>query len=326
MARISRKTMPRKVNVKVLVWLVGTLAVSSAGVHFLHAYQVHHHAGSLFEQAERAQEGGKFREAADYLARYLAYQPADTGALVRYALLLDKLADGPGAHYRAFALLEQAVRREPDRGDLREQAAGLAIGLFRFDDAARHLEALLKTRPGQADVEYSLGWCQESMGNYAQAVSSYRQALRHGPSNLAGYQHLANLLNDRMERPQQAAQVLDDMVAANPEAAEAYLHRARYRQRIRALPEAWADLIQARRLAPNDTQVIRAGAKVALARGDLDESLNWVLRGLELHPTDAQLLSVLAELDRRWRQPTSKGEPSTAPGGLRRRLDSRPAQ
>src|SRR4051812_16122422 len=107
----------RRVNVKLLGQLLGSLLVLAVGVHFLHAYQVRRNAGNLLGQADRAGEQGHLERAADYLKRYLGFVPGDTEALAKYGLMLadDRLATTGKARLRAFLALQQVVLREPDR-------------------------------------------------------------------------------------------------------------------------------------------------------------------------------------------------------------------
>jgi tetratricopeptide (TPR) repeat protein len=258
--------MRRKLNLPLLTGVLAGLVLAGAGLHFLHEYQVRHNAGVLLRQADGAAALGQLRQAAAYLRQYLAYEPKDTAVLARYALTLDKLAQTPDEHYQAWLLLEQAVRREPGRSDLREESARLALSLYRYEEAARHLEALLRATPANAELAYALGWCREAAGEYARAVAAYGQAARHDPKCVEAYQRQADLLETRLERPEQAGKVLDRMVAANPQSSQAYLIRARHRQRLGSLEEAWADLGRARELA-------WLGAEVALKRHDPERAV-----------------------------------------------------
>jgi tetratricopeptide (TPR) repeat protein len=310
--------MPRRLNVKFLLWVLGGLLAAGAGTHFLHEFQVKRNAAALRERAEMALADGQLRQAVSYLSQYLDYEPGDTDALAQYALARDALADSPSAHYQAWLLLEQAVRRAPDRADLREHAVRLALGLYRYDDAARHLQVLLQAAPARADLEYSLGWCEENDGHYAQAEAAYRRAVAHDPAFLAGYRRLAGVLHLHLERPEQAVKVLDDMVAANPKSVGAYLARAGFRHRLGAEDEAWADVTRARQLAPNHPDVLVTGAEVARARGDLASARAYLRRGLDLHPRDLRLYWLLASLDQQ------AGRTEDAVAALRRGLEKVP--
>jgi hypothetical protein len=74
----------------------------------------------------------------DYLHRYLSYVPEDSDALARYGLLLDKSAESPRARSRALDVLQQAVRREPGRRDVRREVVRIALDLRRFGVAREH--------------------------------------------------------------------------------------------------------------------------------------------------------------------------------------------
>src|SRR5205807_4452033 len=105
--------------------------------HLLHSHQVRRNAGDLLSQADRAEEQGRFDQAAECLGRYLALVPDDTDVWARYGLLLahDKLATSPKARLRAFLTLERVLRREPKRRDVRRRLVGVAMRLGRFTDA-----------------------------------------------------------------------------------------------------------------------------------------------------------------------------------------------
>jgi tetratricopeptide (TPR) repeat protein len=310
--------MRRKLNVKLLGWVVGGLLLVGAACHFLHEFQVRRNAGALLQQADYALEHEQLREAASYLNRYLAYEPGDTEALARYALTLERLADSPAAHYQAYLTLQQALRRDPDRADLRREAVALAVRLYRFDEAARDIEVLLKANPHQPELEFSLGCCQEAAGEYDKAAASLARALKEDPHYLAAYRRLADLLQDRLDRPEEAARVLDDMVAANPQTPDAYLRRAQYRRKIGSLEEAWADVRRAGELAPDQPEVLLAGAELAQARGDADAARARLEQGLKLHPKEVRLYQMLAWVDYR------SGRQNEAVAWLQRGLKAAP--
>src|SRR5262249_50739495 len=132
----------RTVNVKFLAWLVGGAAVFGVGVHALHGFQVKRHADVLLGQAHRAEAEGFPDRAADYLGRYLAYAPGDTGVLAEYGLLLDKLAKSARAQEGAYLVLDEVLRRDPGRLDVRRRQAQIALDLKRYLDAEENLRKL----------------------------------------------------------------------------------------------------------------------------------------------------------------------------------------
>src|SRR5207248_1131144 len=127
------------VAVLILLAVAGTLG---GGGHLLHAYQMKRNARELLAQADQAEAEGQPAQAADYLTQYLGLAPADTDALARYGLLRERLARGPRGRVGALLVLEEALRRDGSRQDVRRRAARLATEIRRFSDARHHLDAL----------------------------------------------------------------------------------------------------------------------------------------------------------------------------------------
>jgi predicted Zn-dependent protease len=291
--------MRRRLNVKLLVWLLAGLTAVGVGVHWLHAFQVRRNARALRQQAERYLAEGQLSEAISYLGQYLTYEPGDTETLAKYALALDQAANSPTARFQAWDLLEQALRREPKRSDWRHQAVRLTAELGQYADAARHLEFLLQEAPNDAHLADLLGRCRENTGEYVKAAAAYRQAVKDNPKLLEAYERLAHVLYFRLERPGQAIEVLANMVAANPRSAAALLVRARFLREIGILNKAWDDLGRARQLASDQLNVLLVGAELAQVQGNLAAARSWLEDGLKAHPEEVRLYQMWAGLEQR---------------------------
>src|SRR5712691_2682018 len=100
--------MKRSLNVKLLLWLLGSVALIGGSVHLVHAIQIRRQGETLLCQADSLLKDGQLDRAAIYLNRYLVFEPGDKAVLVKYALTLDKLAVTPGGRWRAVLALEQA--------------------------------------------------------------------------------------------------------------------------------------------------------------------------------------------------------------------------
>jgi tetratricopeptide (TPR) repeat protein len=258
--------MKRRLNVKGLLALLGGVALFGIGAHFLHGYQVKRQAGSLREQAERAESHTDYRAAIGYLRRYLGFQPGDTDALARYGRLLarQEVATTPRARLFAVSILEGALRREPARDEERRLVIELSLELHLYKEARYHLESLLGVKWGE-DVEKrlehvlkegpkagelvgKLARCCEAQGFYRRARELYELAVRSLPRDVSHHVSLAHLLRDHTDdvlRPgkngknretaaalhQQADQLLDSLVKTNPDSSRSYVARAQYRRR-----------------------------------------------------------------------------------------------
>jgi tetratricopeptide (TPR) repeat protein len=284
-------------NVRLVLWTLAGLLVTGVGLHLLHGLQVRGSATWLREQAGRAWDKGDYAQAITYFSHYLAYEPEDADALARYAQVLARLPATAKLTRKTVEVLEQALRVDPARHELRGRLVAPLIRLERYGDAARHLEALAAAFPARGDVEHELGWCQEALKEYALAEASLRRAVRKAPAQLVSYVLLAELLADRLQRPEDAAEVLDEMVTANPKSPRALLARARYHRARGEDEKADADTRGAAALAPGDADVLLATAALAQSRGDVKQARGDLTRGLKLHPSDGRFYRALAALE-----------------------------
>lgn len=291
----------KRVNVKFLGQMVGSLAVLAVGVHFLHGYQVRRNAGNLLGQSDRAGEQGHLERAADYLKRYLGFMPGDTDALEKYGLMLadERLAISPRARLRAFLALQQVLLREPERHAVRRQLVQVAMNLRRYTDAREHLEVLLQLASDDAELEHLLGECAEANGQYAQAAGWFGKAVEHAPDRTESYVRQAQLLRRRLGESKQADAVMDGLVKQNPHSAAARLARARYRKEAGALDAAAGDVAEALKLAPEAVDVLLAAAEVAEAQGQPGRAREHLQLGARLHPRQAPLHHALAAVELR---------------------------
>ena len=305
----------RTLNLRVLALLfVAGLAVAGA-THVVHGFQVQRNANTLLREARRAQEADRSWDAVDYLRRYLALVPADTDAMAELGLLLADL----NARGQALQSLEQVLRREPDRMEVRRRLVELAIEIRRYADARNHLEEhLLKSSPNDGELLDLLGQCQAAEGYDEQAVLSFRSAIEYVPDQLESYARLAVVLETRLERSDQAAAVMDRMIDANPKAVRAYVLRGNFRTRRGSIAKASEDAVVALQIAPDDAEVLLLAAQCARADQRFDEARDYLRRGLELHPRELRMHMTLAEVELR------SGHRDDAIACLRRGLEALP--
>lgn len=295
--------MTRRVN---LYWLGGALGgalVLGLGIVLLHEWQMVRHAGEMVRYADRASAAGQFYPALLYYQNYLIYQPRDTAALIRYGLTLDKMSSSSAGRYRAYLVLEQALRRDADNTALRQELLRIALQLDRYEDAISQLRSLLQDQPRDDQLWRQLGQCQTVLEEYEAAAASYRQAIVLAPTVLTHYIDLSNLLENRLERPAEVLQVLDDMVKANPKDYRAYLARANYLHAHGPSTAGWQSLCQARELAPDNLEVLLAVAAAQQQKDELTQAAATLEHGLQKHPRAAILYEKLAALARQRRQP-----------------------
>lgn len=312
--------MKRELNLKFLGWLLGALLLGGVGVHALHEFQNRRHAGAWLQQAKQAERRGETWRRLNYLSRYLAYQPADYDVLADYGLLLDQEAASPQAREHAFVLLQRALTQNPDRHDVRVRIVHRAMQRGCFTEAGDHLQILLQSSPRNGEYALLLGQCLEGTGDYEQAATWYEKAIHDRPTELGSYVRLAGLLQNRLEDPGQARQVLERMVTANEHSFQALLIRARFRKEAGMIPQAVDDVKRAWQLAPTEPDVLCFAAALAPVAGLGEETRARLRAGLTVHPRHAALYRALAELE------LQATRPQEAIACLRRGLVEMPEQ
>jgi len=345
----------------VLLAVLAIVTATSAVVFFVHGFQVRRNAGALVRLARSKQQEGNSEEAMGLFARYLAYKPADAEAQADFARLIIEFAEKPTAtkddRGYAYRVLETAVRKNPDDIALRKRLAEWMLRFGRFGDANQEL-AVLRGRIAAALPENSAaaavdGDAIEVMRVRALAGAGEYEEAAAVAAAIIGFdirskafiaeaepktdEHareasvlLANLLTTRLNSPDSAAVVLEQLTTANPEDVTAWLTLAGWRQSRGDLAKAtaafrtaamiepdnpnvlFADLelsiserrldvaeqiaTKARTLFPDDERAYRGVASVALQRQDFDTAVTVLREGLAEQPGQPSLLRMLADV------------------------------
>jgi tetratricopeptide (TPR) repeat protein len=292
--------MKKHVNAKAVLILAGGCLVLGVATHFLHGFQVKRNARGLLEQATVVEQEGQPSKAVEFLDQYLGMVPDDNEALARYGVLLDGLAKTPRARVRAFFVLEQVVRRDGGRSDIRLRVARMATVLGRFQDAKTHLKVLMKETPENAEVMQLLGRCAAGELRYEEAEKWYKKALEKAPDRVELSVEYASLLRDHLDMPGRADERIAFMVRAMEGSATARLAGARYFGRSGLWEQAEQHVQFAmNKLGLQDAEVLLLAADVARAREKPTEARKHLERGLQLYPKDARLSQALTRLDLR---------------------------
>jgi tetratricopeptide (TPR) repeat protein len=323
----------RTVNFRLLGLLMLVTAVLGAAAYSVHGYQVKRHADVLLREANLAKEREDWNGAIDYLERYVMLVPENNvGPLAELGLLQ---ADARRVG-QAFRTLENVLRQDASRGDVRRRLVQVAIAIGRFPDARHHLDVLLKESHDDSELFGLKAQCQAAMREYPEAAASLAQAIEKSPEHVEYSAQLASLLHGPMKDPMQAFTVLDKMVAENPELPMAYVIRGSYRLEHRndipasaaAIPSesddesavqaadatspengtpldneavvlkaALADARQALVLAPDDEAVLVFALRCLLANDQRDEAGALAQRAMDLHPKNPFVYAALAEIE-----------------------------
>ena len=286
--------MRQTLNIKLAAIVIGVLLVAGVGVHFLHGFQLQRNAYRLLDLADQAVKDGKDEKALAYYEQYLNLAPEDVDTVQKYALVLDRRDDTDPV--KLILCMEQVLRVKPNEQTLRLRLVHNLIALDRFAAALDNLRRLEKTTPDKADVLHMIGWCQEAMKDYRAAAKSFQEAIRINPKQTRSYVLLAEVYEDRLNQPDEAQQIIDELVQANPDAYQAYLLRARLLRRHGDDKSAQADLQTAYKLAPAQPEVILELADAARTSGDWEEATRLLKDGMNRFPDQSAFYQGLAWL------------------------------
>jgi tetratricopeptide (TPR) repeat protein len=301
----------RRFNAKLFFGLVFGSVLLVALTFLVHWLQAGRIATALLAQADRAEQEGALDQLARYLSRYLELRPDDIEARARLgqALSDEKMAVTPKACTRALFVLEEVLAKLPERRDLRLRLIRLALALPRRKVAREHLTRLTQTNPDDGEAEFLLGQLSESEEAWPQAAKWYRQAVRHAPQQIDAYVRLADVLRRHFAADtalvEEADQVMQDLIAQNKDACQAYLARWRYQQQWHDLAEsaqlqvAAGDVQRALQLAPDDAEVLVAACELAQRQKDPEKARGYLRRGRQLFPQDVRMYRELAWLELR---------------------------
>jgi tetratricopeptide (TPR) repeat protein len=312
--------MRRQLNVRLFLWLLGALLAVSLAVHIVHAVQLQRNAGALLRRADHALQTGDLAGAVTYLSHYLTYQPTDTDALAKYGIVLDKHSPTGAARIQAMLTMEEVLRREPHRAEVRYRLVQclIALGKDWLPQAIENLNVLLPVWPDRAEIEHTLGWCCEAAEDYPRAAAWFRKAVTDDPRRISSHVLLAEILQGKLAQRDEAGAVMDAMVAGNAKSYQAYLARGRFHKQRGELAKTEADIRRALDLDPKNDEVILASADWAQAKGNVEEAHRIVQQGLVLYPDSEPMYHALAELELRLGRRTSAIE------ALRRGVEALP--
>ncbi|MGA2620541.1 MAG: tetratricopeptide repeat protein [Thermoguttaceae bacterium] len=275
------------INLRFLGGLLLVTAVLGGAVHALHVVQVRRHATFLLDRAHRAIEEKQFPAAIKGFQQYLALVPKDADTQAELGLLLADLHQPRPA----LVTLEQALRNQPDRDDVRRRLVQLDMDLRRWGDAREHLQQyLLVTSPEDPALWELLGTCQAAGAEYAAAVESFRKALRFAPQQLDAYWRLADVLRRNLDRHKEADQWMEKLVAANPDSARAHLLRGVYLEKL------YLEKYGQENRSPDKAESEGAKKKAEEAKRDLAVALGEAEKALHLAPKDIDALLLAARL------------------------------
>lgn len=278
-------------NFRFLIKVGVALVVMLVGIYVLHRWQAGRQvelfrelAAAAREDAEKSNDETKLDQEITYLTRYLTRRPGDLDARERLGRIRFIRAKNPKELLTAFFILEDALRRDPQRKSLERYVIEVALDprMMLVAEARGYIERI----PGynvDGDLVGQLGICFEVTNDLPKAAGLYEKSRRIKPDRVASYTRLAYVLQ-RVKDPDTANRVrtaLDesqsqltkdrekllkfvaddvivDLIRNNSENYLALIDAAAYYRRFGSMGQVRSAVESAYKLAPDKADVVLA--------------------------------------------------------------------
>ena len=304
-----------RVNYTALFAILICSVLGSGAVYGLWRFQVDRNAGSLIERAEKLAGEGDYRQAEEIYGQYLLVKPGDEEIMVARANAWSQIIETDDNVrnedlMRTYTIMEDTVRKLPERDDLRRQIVDLCMsGKFRlYNDARKHVDILLSNNPddkeamvlrarslvrgGDADAESYLN----QLVGFDPVTGTFDETKAKTPKATIVYRNLADLLREQRGRPGLADRVMDQLVNVNSDSHESYLNRGQYYRKAEDNDRAESDFRKAYELSPEDEEVLLALGSLCKDQEELDEAKRLFVTANEKYPEDSRFYQQLADV------------------------------
>jgi cellulose synthase operon protein C len=317
----------KRINARLLIIVGVAIVVLAMGVHVVHGIQVNRSlVVSLKKSAEQSRENGDLGKSVLFYQQYLRYMPDDAERAADYALVTAKIAQLTTARQDsrvAMRELEKALLNDKrggasrlnDKTRIEVQRALVDLQMAGgYYAAARALLLDLKAvGTAEPNDDLRLAKCHVAIVHYPEAVQLLLSTIGYDPESKSfnsekaplknqnePYTLLAVLLREQMsdseaeglkidDRKATADRVMDQLVTANKDSAEAWLAKARYLQQYYTREKAKPSIEQALALSPDDVNVLLQASEMALQAKEFANAEELLKKGIAAHPKEDRL-------------------------------------
>jgi predicted O-linked N-acetylglucosamine transferase (SPINDLY family) len=237
------------------------------------------HPQLMFQQAARAHDQGRLREAEQLYQTVLAADARHSGTLLRLGMLrLDqrRLAD-------AEPLFRRATKADKRSAEAHHLLGFTLTGLGRLDEAVRFYEKAIALRPGLAEAHNNLGYALQLLDRLSDAMARYRKAIALRPdyheahNNLGNAHHLQNQSEKAIPHYKRAIEI-------NPGYAEAFWNLGTALRAIGRLEDAATAYASAIAIRPDYAEAHNSLGNTLRALGRSDEAIAHYETAIAIKP------------------------------------------
>lgn len=303
-----------RVNYFLLIVLCVVCVVGTGAAYLLWRFQMQRHASVLYEAANEAAEKDDVRTVVQYLSSYVSFRPDDTEAKVKLANAYADLSEREDVTFeemgKAQRVLEETVRKNPDETELTKRLVKFYGRVGRTRDSLDHLGYMLDKDPDNGELlvlktQYLLQErseneaieCGYQVIGYDEDSDTFDAQKAKAPDSINTYAAIAALLYNRRNERELAERIVDQMIEANPDSAEAYLMRGKFYTTFNQEDRGKEDIEKAFELDPENADVLLAVAEAASKDEQTDKARKYLEAGQKKYPEDNRFYQSLALLE-----------------------------
>jgi tetratricopeptide (TPR) repeat protein len=238
--RIAKLTMgqgeslPEREEGRIKDWLASAEGIYTVGLHYL-----------LAEDYEKA---------LSYFIESTKRNPQKALSFFWIGYCLGRL----GQYQEAIEPYKQAIRIQPNDGEIYNNLCFAYGKVGRFDEAIESCRQAIQLKPDLAEAQNNLGWTYQIVGRYQEAIQSCKEAIRLKPDFVLAHYNLGNNYSalkkyeEAIKSYKETIRIQFDYAEGHLNLGAAYFHTGRfeeaivsYKQAVRlksSLPEAHLNL------------------------------------------------------------------------------------
>jgi tetratricopeptide (TPR) repeat protein len=224
----------------------------------------------------------------DQSSQLISSQPSALAEYGSCLMDLDRAQDAAG-------VFQQLVAQYPDNSHARFALASAQLAAHHGKEAVETLQPLLEAKDPEPDVLALASSAYEAQGDTPKAVRLLRQAIVANPKKIKYYVDFATLSFNH-----QSFQVGIDMVNVGlkqlPDAAPLYVARGVLYIQMAQYDKGQADFQTATRLNPRESSGAIAQGMAQIQQSNLDDALTTVNSQIKVHPKEAFLYYLKAQI------------------------------
>jgi tetratricopeptide (TPR) repeat protein len=211
---------------------------------------------------------GRRKEALQDFENALAIAPNDLDILKHRAygyLLNNRNQEALNDYNRLFQ------DKSYQRATLLRCRANAEMGLGRFADADKDMNAAARLGAATNDELLTQAICEARQGQYAKSEDKLKEIIKRDPNNSGAFlQRAVNFV--ALKKPKEAKETLNKLLAKHP-TPEAYLRLAELARDEKHVPEQLENYSKYLSMRPHDIATLTSRAQVYLAMGQLEQAL-----------------------------------------------------